>query len=318
MRTVKVSEKKIVVPRIHDDKREVKGSDWIPTKFPNIYACSLKGSGKTCVLTNILWHIIGSKTKVIIACPTVEIDPTWVATVERLRKKKYAVETFSGIVENQVNFVEEFIEMNKHMVDDDEDTTVSKINQIGGNSQNPSKVNIQLPSRELLFTGGTQRPTVPSQVPKSEVSEEKVVTERRGKKITPNYIIIIDDCGSEARNKWVQQLMKTNRHYKTVVMIASQHLNDLAPSSIRQLQYIFLFARFSMEKLVDLYKALDLSVDFDTFLKFYHDATKVPYGFLYIGRESSGDVFRKGFQEQYTLPENQLSVIDENDESDKE
>jgi len=294
MKTVKVSEKKIVVPRINDDKREVKGGDWLPTRFPNIYACSLKGSGKSTVLTNILWHCIGSTTKVIICSPTVAIDPTWVTTVDRLNKKGYAVETFSSIVEDSCNFIEEFIEQNKSGGDEDDEDMPDVM---------PVRQNNVLPSRSLLFMGETKKPP---QV-KIEPEEKHEKPERKTKKIIPRYIIIIDDCGAECRNKWVQQLMKTNRHYKTMVLIASQHLNDLAPSSIRQLQYIFLFARFSLEKLEDLYKALDLSVSFETFLNFYKDATSVPYGFLYIGRENSGDVFRKGFQEKYILPINNVS-----------
>jgi hypothetical protein len=86
-----------------------------------------------------------------------------------------------------------------------------------------------------------------------------------------------------------------------MVLISSQSLNDLTPNQIRQLQYVFLFARFSYDKLESLYKSLDLSIDLDKFLELYHDATKEKYSFLYIGRESSGDKYRKGFQYEYQI-----------------
>jgi len=287
IKTKVVSENKIKVPRIEHDQQEVKGADWFPTKYPNMYACSMKGSGKTVALTNAMWHCIGSKTKVIICCPTVNIDPTYIATVKKLNKSGYSVETFSGIVDDGVNVIEDFlIEQKDNELKDNTNTAAGLA--IG--------TVVAKPVRTLLFGGSnaTVKPVV-KPIAKPAAVEKKV----KGRKITPDWIIIIDDCGAEARNKFVQQLMKINRHYHAMVLVASQDLHDLAPSSIKQLQYVLLFARFPLEKLVSLYKSLELSIPLDKFLEYYHDATSQKYGFLYIGRESSGDVFRKNYTEQY-------------------
>lgn len=284
MQTKTVSENKIIVPRIEKDEQEVKGADWIPTKYPNCYYCSLKGSGKTVTLTNTMWHCIGSNTKVIICSPTVAIDPTYIATVKRLNNKGYSVETFSGIVDDGMNIIEDFLNEQKHH--EEEPNTVASVVNV-----------IKKSGRELLIGGRrTDKPNV------KPVAVQTVEQKKKPKrKITPDWIFIIDDCGAEARNKFLQQLMKINRHYHAMILIASQHLNDLAPASIKQLQYIFLFARFSLDKLLELYKSLDISIPIEKFVEIYHDATKEKYGFLYIGREPSGDVFRKNFTEQYII-----------------
>jgi hypothetical protein len=291
MNVKKVSNDKIKVSKSKDDGIEIKGSDWLPTKYPNCYACSLKGSGKTTVLTNLMWHMIGSDTKIIIISPTIQMDKTWIATVKKLEKKGYNVETFSSINEiddgQRFNVIADFMEENKEVDSDSDDEY---------NSANNHRIP-QQPQRGLLLDPFKKPPPItPQGLASLKKSQKKKV-----KKITPKYIIIIDDCGNECRDKNLEQLMKTNRHWKSMVLISSQSLNDLTPNQIRQLQYVFLFARFSYDKLESLYKSLDLSIDLDKFLELYHDATKEKYGFLYIGREASGDKYRKGFQYEYQI-----------------
>jgi len=280
LKTIRVSDKKISVPRVKDDVEMIKGGDWLPTKYANCFACSLKGSGKTTVLTNLLWHMIGPDTKVIIISPTVELDKTWINCKDKLEKKGYSVQTFNSIndVDNGVRFnvIREFLDENKYV---DEPKT-----------QNQP---IAVPIRSLNID--------PFEKPKQPQPQPQPKEPKKMKKISPAYIIIIDDCGAECRDKNLEQLMKTNRHYKTLVLISSQSLHDLTPNQIRQLQYVFLFARFSYDKLESLYKSLDLSIDFDKFLELYHDATNKKYGFLYIGREPDGDEYRKGFTDKYIV-----------------
>ncbi len=278
MQVKRVSGKGIQVIKTTIDNKPFRGSDWIPTKFPNCYACSLKGSGKTTVLINILHHMMGKNTKIILCSPTASLDPTWKSTIKKLEDSGRSVTVFDGITEDKNNFIDDFLQMAKEDASEDtvEDTVI--LQRRGGLDINGSTV------------GGAVTKIV---IPAVKV---KVI-----KYDTPEYIIILDDCGNETRNKAVTQLMKTNRHYKTLVLIASQHLNDLQPAAIKQLQYIFLFARFSLDKLEDLYKTLDLSINWDKFLSLYKDATADKYGFLYIGREPEGDKFRKGFNNEYIL-----------------
>lgn len=329
-----MSDAKIKVPRIKREKGLVRGADWFPTKYPNMYFCSLKGSGKSVALTNAMWHCIGKNTKVIICSPTVNIDQTYISTVAKLTRNGHQVEVFGGINDDGTNVIREFLEEQKRREDDDpedDEPIVGFADHRGDITVNPPKKS----ARDMLYTvlptyqrdknktpissGPSALTTVHTKIVRTKPLDSDVTQssssqinisnnisnnipdEKKQKVITPDWIFIIDDCGDEARNKYLQQLMKTNRHYKAMILIASQHLNDLAPASIKQLQYIFLFARFSFDKLNELYKSLQLSIDFEKFVQLYNDATSVPYGFLYIGREPSGDKFRKGFTEQYMI-----------------
>ena len=233
--------------------------------------------------------MIGPDTKVIIISPTISMDKTWIDNVKKLEKKGYSVSTFSSINEfdgqQRFNVIRDFMDENKD-VDSDTDS-----------DEEDKKPIIQTTSRSLLLDPFKK----PVQYTNPQHTIVKKPKRKKVKKITPKYIIIIDDCGSEARDKNLEQLMKTNRHYKSMVLISSQSLHDLTPNQIRQLQYVFLFSRFSYDKLESLYKSLDLSIDFDKFLELYKDSTSEKYGFLYIARESSGDKYRKGFQYEYQV-----------------
>lgn len=286
-----VSTKKIVVPRITVDKRKIKGADWFSTAFANMYACSMKGSGKTTIITNIIWHCIGTDTKVLVFSPTVHLDKTWIDMIKKLESKGYNVSSHESLRdEDGVNLIEQFMQENR-IESDDEDSDLDE--------KRPD--NVSIPSSMPTFI-----PKIPMSGPKiccSAVAkvDDKPKAKPKKSTITPRYIVVCDDLGSEMRDKALGQLMRTNRHYKSIVICASQHLNDLTPAQIKQLGYVFLFSKFSEEKLTDLYKLLDISLPFDKFLQIYRDATNKPFSFLYIGRASGSDEFRKGFNEKYVL-----------------
>lgn len=279
-----VSNKKIVVPRSIPDKRPIKGSDWFSVPYANMYACAMKGSGKTTVLTNIIWHCIGKDTKVIIISPTTKIDKTWQTEIKKLTNKGYSVECFDDFIDDDVDILEEFMEENKNGLED--------------NPQPTPTIFRPAPMFQPRIPITPLHPVQPPQIP----SQQPVPTEQKSKLITPKFIIVIDDMGSSmAKSKSLTQLMKTNRHYKTLIITASQHLNDLNPAQRKQLGYIFLFPKFSEDKLKDLYKDLDISITYEKFLSIYRDATNEKYSFLYISRASGEDEFRKKFNEKYIL-----------------
>jgi hypothetical protein len=115
----------------------------------------------------------------------------------------------------------------------------------------------------------------------------------------PRFIIVMDDQGKKMRDNAVARLTKNNRHHKSMVIMSAQSLTDLHPETITQLDYTLMFDRIPVPKVYDLYEKLDLSMDYDTFLKDYTDATKKPFGFLYISRSGAKDELRDGFTEKY-------------------
>ena len=71
------------------------------------------------------------------------------------------------------------------------------------------------------------------------------------------------------------------------------------PSTLQQMGYVILFSKFSDEKLEELFRKLDLGIQFDQFKRIYKDATKKNFDFLFIDRPNNS--FRKNFNEQYKI-----------------
>ena len=60
--------------------------------------------------------------------------------------------------------------------------------------------------------------------------------------------------------------------------------------------YFLCFRSFSVDKLEDIHRHLDLSIDFPEFSRIYQYATAAPYSFLYV--DVRKDQFRKNFNEE--------------------
>ena len=95
--------------------------------------------------------------------------------------------------------------------------------------------------------------------PKEEPKERK---ERKPKKLAPEYVFIFDDLGNDLRHPSITQLAKVSRHYKCKLIFSSQYIHDLSNSCIKNLDYTLIFKSFNREKLLSLYEALDLSIEF--------------------------------------------------------
>ena len=128
-------------------------------------------------------------------------------------------------------------------------------------------------------------------------SENDEPKKRKAKYQVPEYIIFIDDLSNELKSPTIIKLMKANRHYKCKLIISSQFVHDLRPESIKQLDFMIMFKSMSTEKLEKIYKDLDLSVDFNTFITMYKDSTKEKFNFFYI--DVRNDEFRKNFTHKY-------------------
>ena len=98
------------------------------------------------------------------------------------------------------------------------------------------------------------------------------------------------------RHASIGNLLKTNRHYHAKVFISTQYITDLQPAALKQLDYFLCFRSFSEDKLEDIHRHLDLSIEFPEFLKIYKYATEEPYSFLYV--DVRNDKFRKNFNEE--------------------
>jgi len=291
IQTVKVSDRKIVIPRIEKDDRKVKGADWFPKPYANMFACAKTNSGKSTVLVNCVDHIKSTATKIIIISPTVDLDPTYKAAIKKWEKQGNPVDTFKSIVDDDgVNLIFQFLQDN-HTEDSDEDTAENRLEKLA-----KPQVPCQPPSKIRCTP---LAPVAPSTTITTATISKSKLKPPRPKYLSPATIIILDDLGKQMRDPAVGQLLRTSRQYHASVLCSSQHLYDMESASINQLQYIFIFSKFSRDKLAELYKLISIFIPFEEFYALYTDATAAPYSFLYISRDGE---FRKGFTEKYILP----------------
>jgi len=139
--------------------------------------------------------------------------------------------------------------------------------------------------------------------PEAEESEEKVKP-KKSKYLAPDYILVFDDIAEELKMRVYQELLKKSRHFLIKTITSTQYLKDIGPATRTQIRLWLIFRGQSMEKLDEIYKALEPPVSFDMFVSMYKDAVKPtkenPKPFLYA---TKGGDFRKCFNEKYNIPD---------------
>lgn len=290
MKTTKLNNVKIK-PIITDSHpiEKIGAYPLFPEPFCNVGIISKKKSGKTSVLYNCLEKCANKNTHVWLFSSTIHRDDTYKAILQMLDKKHCQVSTFTHFIEDGVNILGEILDELKCINGDD-----------GGDNEPP--VNEKSPYDRVQTTQICKikfSEVIKTEEQKEKEQERKYVKEEKEKKkktLYPDHIFCFDDLGSDMRNKYLSQLLKTNRHYKSKVFLLGHTLTDLEPSARKQLDYALIFRSFSEDKLKDLYKDLDLSIDFEKFVQAYHYATLKMYSFLYISTKT--DELRKNFNEK--------------------
>lgn len=264
-------------------KKNFKGKDMFNTWCPNIFILAKKNSGKTTTEITIIDKCTGKNTKFIIITSTLEKDPIYKSLISRLGEDRCAA--FTSIVDDDGNnIIEQFLNdnnMTEIIGNDDEDKS-----QIGGSLITPLNNFAKYRRNEEVKNqrGGS----------KSEDSDS-------WNHPYPKYVIIMDDLGDSMRNKSVNQLLKTNRHNDVMVIISSQSLTDLNKSARSQIDYMLVFPKLPVDKLKDIKKDLDLSIEFEEFEDIYKEATEDKYNFLYIGRSEPEEEYRKNFNYKFVI-----------------
>lgn len=107
------------------------------------------------------------------------------------------------------------------------------------------------------------------------------------------YIAIFDDLSTELKSKQIDFLLKRNKNFQLNIIISSQYVADLPPTSRTQIDLWLLFKGHDKDKLEMIYKSADLNVTFEKFLELYYYATQDKYNFLYV--DARLNQFRKNF-----------------------
>ena len=251
------------------------GKDMFENLYSNIFICARKKSGKSNLIYNIIKKCSNKRTKILIFSPTYHKDAIYNEKLtELMDKKRIDYEICHDIInENGENLLEEFIdcEENKNSMSSDEE-------ELEGDEVRPLN--------PIVF---------------DHPQEEKKKRKPKIKILSPETIIIIDDCSHSLKDAVVSKLLKINRHLKTKVIISSQNLTDMYLQSIRQLDYLIVFKglKTNIQKLKQIYDNTDLTPSFDEFKKIYEYATEGNYNFLYIDVVNSA--FRKNFNESIEM-----------------
>lgn len=268
-------QQKIIVQKINDvtvkpikgfgqkDPRPIKGASLFNEIYGNIFLCARKRSGKTSVIAKIIKECTNKETSVVVFSSTLERDDIWNAMQDYCNRRGIAFVGYRSIYEDGCNQLENLLDhlgKSKEVIE-----------------ENKEKVHLL----DLCET--------------EERKKEKMQKYR-----TPEYLIIFDDISNELKDKYVNKLLKENRHYKAKVIISSQYWNDLLPMSRKQVDYLLLFKGIQENKLEEIYKDIDLSIDYTTFSKLYHYATVERYNFFYI--DIRNDELRRNFNSKFTLP----------------
>ena len=251
----------ISIPKL--ELKNIKGSKLFPEIYSNVYLCAKKKSGKTSVIFNIIRECADKNTNVIVFCSTQNKDKNWIEIKKYLNEKKIPNEFYNSMLENG-NILTEIITDLQGQVSDEESSS----------EEEPELIKFQNKKRKPKKK---KKPTI----------------------ISPKYLIIFDDLSSELRKPEIAHLLKTNRHYKSKVVISSQYLNDLQPMSLRQIDYWLLFSGLPYEKLESVYKQADQSISFEQFYDLYKDATQERFSFFYI--DTTNDTYRRNFNQEYQL-----------------
>ena len=262
--------KPVKIPKV--DPKSILGHDLFPDLYPNIFICAKKNSGKSTVIWNILKQCTGKDTRIVIFSATVHKDDTYKKIIEHFEKKGNTVITYTSIKEDGVDNLKTIMEMMQGPEEQSEEEEEESEEQ----------------GKPVLIFHDT---------PKRRRRKKK--KPKKPKKMAPNIIFVLDDLSTELRYPSVATLLKSNRHYKSKVIMSSQHVMDLVPASRRQLDYMLLFAGHDTKKLELIKEDLDLSIPEEVFFKLYQNATDQKFSFLYI--DTRRGEFRKRFNEKYLV-----------------
>ena len=241
-------------------KKDILGYDMFPVQYSNIFITARKNSGKSNLVYRIVENCTNRYTKVLIFAATVNKDPVYKKLIKMLTKRNIDTVASTDFMVDGIDLLAEFM-----------------ANNTGEKPAEKPEEKLQLD----LFP----------EPPPPRKSKKKA--------IEPNYLVILDDLGTECRHPSVTQLLKTNRHYHAKVIISSQHATDLDLASRRQLDYMLLLGGIPRDKLTLIYNSGDFNIQLNEFIDLYGDATAVKYSFMYC--DITGGTYRKNFNKQYSI-----------------
>lgn len=286
----KINDFIVVPPKPKGGKRQkALGYKLFEEPYPNIFLCAQKKSGKTSVIANILEQCAGPETHVYVFCSTVNKDSTWTDHIfPMLDKKEISYEKHEHFIEDGRNLIRDFLE---------EQRAKAKLLEEQEEERKRREEMTKNKKKEKTIVFGGMKWDI-DKAPLAAKEEEKASLSRPKKKkekyLAPEFIFVFDDLGKAMRNMAIDQLVKTNRHFKMKVILSGQFILDISPEAIRQIDYLLIFGGIPREKLKQLHDRITFTGTYESMQKMYDYATEKQYNFLYM-RMGKEDELRKNF-----------------------
>lgn len=144
----------------------------------------------------------------------------------------------------------------------------------------------------------------PNEIPKQLAKIETFLEDSETRKLYdkekyqfPLVIYAVDDARVYLKSDFLSDLSTRSRHFKICYIVSSQRYKDIKPVMRANLTNLILFKGSSEQNLETIYDEIINSTEtsYDEFRYMYEEATKDPYGFLYIDRDKQE--FRKNMNE---------------------
>jgi len=277
----KIKVKPIPVKKIDTDK--IKGYDMFPEIYANIFLCAKKKSGKTSCVSKILKECVNKDTRVFIFCPTHRKDESYKHIANFLDSKDIRYEMFDNIIEDKIDNLELIYgELIKEYGEEENEEIKNKDNF------DPE-----------LFEKYINDHSICNFVDEEDCFKVVVKKKRKPKKIAPEIIFLFDDVSNQLKTPSIARLLKTNRHFKSKVIISSQWPNDVHPDGRNMFDYWLLWGGHSFNKIETIHTNASLPIDLEEFYSIYINTTKNKFNFLYV--DTVNNKYRKNFDEEIIM-----------------
>ena len=255
-KTKQINNHIVEVPKLSNQTSpdKIYGYDFCREVYPFYCLIGKSRSGKSSALYTILKHKIDPlmRTNVVIFCSTIHRDPMWEKIQELLTKKNCHITINTHFIEGKTNILRDLLSM----MDEDNGESSDEEEE---DEQNPiMDRNGKIIRRDEIHTRRPRKPT----------------------KKSAKWCFVFDDLPQKSLRDEVLGFTMRSRHYKAMVILSTQWVNNIQPAVRKQITHAILFKSFNEDKLRTIYDDLDVEIDFELFKRIYHFATSQQYNFL--------------------------------------
>ena len=259
----KINDFQCEVPRKKKGFTNFKGSHLYPIPYFNGVFLAKRGSGKTVCLYNAVKELMRQETHIILVSSTVDAPDNYYVDLQKiLKKNKQNYSKYDSVFQGKGNIFKMFID---HM----KNKTPIPPNVVF------NKKKLKKNERKINNGGSIDDPICKMMLGKK--GKKKITKEQEEKKKTNKYtlpyIFVLDDLSEpELRCSDLDQFIRMCRHFRCVMMIATQDTCNLPKKSRNQYDYLHIYKNMDDDRLELIYKLFqnNCSISEEMFYNIYH------------------------------------------------